>query len=140
MIGRLEDIKEIRLLHYPNLHRLTFTIPELPGLPEQNRHVANLFDVHIPYMRFRYEYSFQSGVAQLLQMQNHSIPLTFTNNYFPTFRTNTTTRALFREMASMLSDPEKRIVVNPESNTIEAKRHPLAVLRHKVRQTLGLKP
>src|SRR5207244_3073155 len=57
--ARANEVKRIRLKFFPNVHRLVFTIPELPGLPEENRNMENLFDVHIPYSCFRYESAFQ---------------------------------------------------------------------------------
>jgi hypothetical protein len=138
VFGRPEDVKEIRFRHYPNVHRLIFTIPELPGLPEENRNLANLFDVHVPSMHFQYEYHFQDNIPQLVQMSYSSLPLTFSNAFFPIIRTNTTARALFQELATMLSNREHQLVADPEENRIEARPNPLYALIQKLRKKVGL--
>ncbi len=134
----LEDVKEIRFQYYPNLHRISFTIPELPGLPEQNRNLENLFDIYVPAIHFQYEHAFQDNIAQVVQMTYSSVPLTFPNAYFPTIRTNTTARALFTEMASLLSNPEHQLVADPVKNKIESRPTPLAALIQKVKKTFRL--
>ena len=35
ILSKLDHVKEIRMKHFPNLHRLIYSLPELPGLPEQ---------------------------------------------------------------------------------------------------------
>jgi hypothetical protein len=134
----LADVKQIRLVHYPNVYRLVFTIPELPGLPEQNRNIENLFDVHIPYMYFRYEHDFQYQIGHLLQMEQHHFALTFTNRHFPTFRTNTTPRELFTEMEKLLANPNLHLVADPEKNQVAAKPHPIAAAIEAIKTKLRL--
>jgi hypothetical protein len=136
--GSLADVKHIRVIHYPNVYRLVFTIPELPGLPEQNRNIENLFDVHIPYTYFRYEYDFQSRICELLQMSQSHFPLNFPNGYFPMFRTNTTPRELFLEMEKLLANPNLHLVADPEKNQVAAKPHPIAAAIEAIKRKLGL--
>jgi hypothetical protein len=136
--GSLDDVKEIRLAHYPNVYRLVFTIPELPGLPEQNRNIENLFDVHIPYMYFRYEYDFQYQAGHLLQMNQQHFALTFPNGYFPTFRTNITPREMFLEMEKLLANPNLHLVADPEKNEVAAKPHPIAAAIEAIKTKLKL--
>jgi hypothetical protein len=140
IFARPEDLEEIRFTYYPQAYRLNFTIPELPGLPEQNRNLENLFDVHIPYMQFRYEYAFQENVTKIVQMRHSYLPLTFPNSYFPTFRTNTTARELFLELGSLLSDPTKQLIADPRENVIEARPHPVRALYEKFKKKVGLGP
>ncbi len=134
--AKLADVKQIRLVHYPNQYRLIFTIPELPGLPEQNRNIQNLFDVHIPYMYFRYEHTFQDEIGHLLQMNQQHFALNFPNGYFPSIRTNTTPRELFLEMENLL--PNLRLVVDPEKNQISDEPHPIAAAIQAIKTKLGL--
>ena len=136
--GSLADVKQIRVVHYPNVYRLVFTIPELPGLPEQNRNLENLFDIHIPYTYFRYEYDFQSRICELLQMNQNHFALNFPNGYFPMFRTNTTPRELFLEMEKLVANPNLHIVADPEKNEVAAKPHPIAAAIEAVKTKLGL--
>lgn len=136
--GHPDDIKEIRFTHFPQLHRLIFTISELPGLPEENRHVQNLFDVRIPMMHFDYEYAFQDNLAQLLQMSHSTLPLTFSTS-FPTTRTNITPRELFHELGSLFSDPDRRLTADPRKHSIEARPHPIPALIERLKKKLGIK-
>jgi hypothetical protein len=134
----LDQVKEVRLKHYPNLYRITYTIPELPGLPEQNRNIQNLFDVHIPYMHYRYEYAFQHHIGNLLQMDQRHFALNYPNAYFPTTRTNTTPRALFLEMESLLANPELQLVADPQKNEIRTRLHPVRAALEAIKKKLGL--
>lgn len=136
--AEMEQIKEVRVKYYANKHRLIYTIPELPGLPEENRNIKNLFDVHIPYTYLRYEYDFQYGIGKLLQMEQQHFSLTFPNGYFPTMRTNTTPRALFLEMESLLSTPDQQLVADPVKNEIRIRKHPLWSAIDAVKKKLGM--
>ena len=140
LVGRVEEVKEIRVKYYPNLHRLIYILPELPGLPEQNRHLENLFDTHIPYMLFQYEYAFQANIAQLLQMNSGSFALNYPNGFFPTLRTNTMARELFEEMDAMLANKKLEMVADPVENKIEARPPALEILIGKIKRAFGLKP
>jgi hypothetical protein len=132
------ELKEVRFRYFPATHRVLVTIPELPGLPEENRNIENLFDVHIPYFRNQYEYAFQGGVAQLLQIQNTYIPLTFPQGYFPLIHTNTTPRALFNEIRSLRSNPAQQLVADPRKNIIELRSSPIEELKKKIKRELGM--
>lgn len=133
-----EQIKEVRVKYYSKKHRLIFTIPELQGLPEENRNVENLFEVRIPYMYMRYEWDFQYGIGKLLQMEQQHFALTFPNGYFPTFRTNTTPRELFLEMESLLSNQDQQLVADPVKNEIRVRKHPLWSAIDAVKKKWGL--
>ena len=128
------EIETIRVKHYPNFYRLIFTLPELPGLPEENRHVEDLFDVHIPYMRFQYEYEYQKTIADLVQLQFDHFALTFPNGHFPLVRANTTPRELFGELDSLRSNRTRDLYVNEEKLRIEERLDPLRQLLLKARE------
>ena len=136
--GSIADVKQIRVVHYPNVYRLVFTIPELPGLPEQNRNIENLFDIHIPYTYFRYEYDFQSRICELLQMNQNYFALSFPNGYFPMARSNTTPRELFVQMEKLLSNPNLHLVADPEKNEVAARPHPIAAAIEAIKKKFGL--
>ena len=138
--AELDEIAEIRVKYYSRKHRLIFTIPELPGLPEENRGVENLFDVKIPYAYFRYEYDFQEAVGRTLQMQSYTVPLTFPNGFFPTMRTNTSARELFLEMEKMLSNKDQQLVADPVKNEIRTRKHPVEAFIEMVKKKLGMLP
>lgn len=137
--GVLEDIKEVRLKYFTRKYRVIFTIPELPGLPEENRGVKNLFDVSIPYMNLRYEYDFQYGIGKLLQMEQRHFALTFPNGYFPSVRTNTTPRELFLEMESLLANKDAQLVADPQKNEIRERKNPLLEALEKFQKMVGIK-
>ncbi|MHC4325099.1 MAG: hypothetical protein ACYSUX_12620, partial [Planctomycetota bacterium] len=48
----LETIALIRAHYRSRRQRIVFHMPYLPGLPEENDTINNLFDIHIPYVRF----------------------------------------------------------------------------------------
>lgn len=136
--ARPDEVHEVRIKYYPNVHRLIFTLPELPGLPEENRNLDNLFDVHIPFMRFRYEYAFRQNIAELVQMSEPRFQFNYPTNFFPATRTNTTARQLFHELAEMRANKQHQFVADPERNVIETRPDPIRAFLDKVKKKLGL--
>ena len=132
------DLAKIEMRYYPNVYRLVFHLPELPGLPEENRNLENLFDTHIPYIRLPYEHAYQSTILKLIAMEAPHIPLSYSNLFFPIIRTNTTARELFREMESLASNPEKLLVVDPVKNKVRHEQSTLHSLINKAKKKLGL--
>jgi hypothetical protein len=132
------DLAKIEMRYYPNVYRLVFHLPELPGLPEENRNLENLFDMHIPYIRLPYEHAYQSTILKLIAMEAPHIPLSYSNLFFPIIRTNTTARELFREMESLASNPEKLLVVDPVKNKVRHEQSTLHSLINKAKKKLGL--
>jgi hypothetical protein len=132
------DLAKIEMRYYPNVYRLVFHLPELPGLPEENRNLQNLFDTRIPYIRMPYLYAYQSTILKLIDMNAQQIPLTYSNLSFPVIRTNTTARELFREMDHLASDPEKILVVDPVKNEVRYERSTLHSLLNKAKKKLSL--
>jgi len=47
----LEKITLIRAHYRTRRYRIVINLPYIPGLPEENKAIDNLFDVHIPYVR-----------------------------------------------------------------------------------------
>jgi hypothetical protein len=138
-----KDIKKLRLKIYPNIHRIIWTLPELPGLPEENRGIANLFDVKIPYMRFRYEGEYQSALRNLVQMDMDYLPLTYSNEYFPTHRTNFTAKDLFKEIESKIPPTpqfaNRILIADYQKNKIELKPPLWQQLIEKAKKLVGIK-
>ena len=137
--GFADDIEEVRLKYYTKKYRVIFTIPELPGLPEQNRGVKNLFEVHVPYMNLQYEYDFQHGISKLLQMEQSHFALNFPNAYFPSVRSNTTPRELFLEMEGLLANKDSQLVADPVKNEIRERKNPLLEALEKFQKMVGIK-
>ncbi len=124
----LDNLKRIQVRRYPALHTLSFTIPELPGLPEQNRNLQNLFDVHVPYLEMQSPLFLKLHLADLVQMQvrNTSLnPKVYRDPSFQKTRTNTTARALFDELAASLPE-HHTLIADPDRNEIHARRSVLA--------------
>ena len=48
--GKKSEFGEIQIKYYPHIKKLVFRLPELPGLPERNRNLQNLFDAFIPFL------------------------------------------------------------------------------------------
>jgi hypothetical protein len=130
---KVDHVKTIRLKYYPHLYRLVWTIPELPGLPEENRNLKNLFDVRVPYMRFRSEWDYQENLKQLVAMDMDPLAITYPNGYFPLTRTNFTPRELLVDMESKLGKP-LQLSVNSEKNKIEIRRPPWEILLEKIKK------
>lgn len=141
--GYSKDIKQLRLKIYPNIHRIIWTLPELPGLPEENRGIANLFNVKIPYMRFRYEGEYQTALRKLVQMDMNYLPLTYPNGYFPTYRTNFTAKDLFTEIESKIPPTppfaNRILIADSQKNKIELKPPLWQQLIEKAKKLVGFK-
>lgn len=123
-----ERLKELRVKQYPNIHTLSFTIPELPGLPEQNRNLQNLFDLHLPHLESQSLSSLKFQLGHLVQMDVGIVPLdgrALMNRSFKRVRTNTTPHALYEELSESLLDGYS-LVSDPERNEIRSRRNPLA--------------
>jgi hypothetical protein len=114
----LEKISIIRVKIYPVVRRLIFRLPEIPGLPSENKNVQNLFDVRIPYLRLLTEHDFKETIAGILQMeiQNYQT-LNIPPGYFPKAFVNVTPRDLLNEYVKFL--PQRRQVrIDPVAQTI----------------------
>ena len=45
-------------------------LPYIPGLPEQNKSINNLFDVCVPYAKFAKQYDLERFLEQTLQLSD----------------------------------------------------------------------
>jgi hypothetical protein len=66
----LRKIALIRARYRTQRRRIVVRLPYIPGLPEENNAVDDLFDVRIPYVRFRDVGRFTSFLGQTLQLKN----------------------------------------------------------------------
>lgn len=97
----LEKIALIRAHYRTRRYRIVINMPYIPGLPEENNTINNLFDVHIPYVRLHDPGQVDRFVRQTLQLgQSHStgpIPGTSINNLsFPLDFNDVTIRDIAR--------------------------------------------
>jgi hypothetical protein len=85
--ARPNEVGQLRIKYYPHIKRLIWRLPELPGLPEQNRNLKNLFDARIPYLRIAHEYQLNEALGHAVGMDVQSgflppataMPITLTN-------------------------------------------------------------
>ncbi|MBN2589305.1 MAG: hypothetical protein JXA96_05560 [Sedimentisphaerales bacterium] len=70
----LEKIAKIQAQYLTNRYRVIVHLPYIPGLPEQNKNIKNLFDMHIPYVKL-YDYNqINDFLRNVLQLNNsHTI-------------------------------------------------------------------
>ena len=100
-------IDAIRLRIYPEMSRLIFSFPRLPGLPEANREVSNLFDVTMPYVRFEAAFELRNTVERSLQMRIFpSRRARFPPAYFPREFVDATPRQLLSEYLTYCPPPK----------------------------------
>ena len=64
----LDKVDLIQAKYRTNRHRIIVHIPYIPGLPEQNKNIENLFDVHIPYVKFDSENRLEEFLSDTLQL------------------------------------------------------------------------
>lgn len=68
-----ERVVRIRAKCATHVRRVVIHLPSLPGLPEANRSVTNLFDVRIPFVRFKDADEIQNFLRGSLQMETSVI-------------------------------------------------------------------
>ena len=68
-----ERVARIRAKCATRVRRVVIHLPSLPGLPEANRNVTNLFDVRIPFVRFKDAGEIRSFLGRTLQMETSVI-------------------------------------------------------------------
>lgn len=119
VVGNAASVSTVRVKYYPNRKRLIFHLPEIPGLPESNDKVENLFDVRIPYVNIRQNYEFRELVSNLTQMQiKGSWPSSPNLNTGPLRFENVTVRELVDEYAKLYG-PSFAPRIDQENLTIE---------------------
>ncbi len=62
----LEEIALIRARYRTRRYRIVMNLPYIPGLPEENNAISNLFDVRIPYVRLHDPGQLQQFLRQTL--------------------------------------------------------------------------
>ncbi|MFP4581324.1 MAG: hypothetical protein ACLFQ6_11390 [Candidatus Sumerlaeia bacterium] len=125
---KLEDIKSIRIVHRPNVYRCMIPVISSPGMPEENSQVDNLFDVRVPYIRFKSKWEFDD-IHNILLVANTSykninspeIP----DTEFPMEFHNVTVEELYRKYVSYYPDPVTLSVDEKDSRITISKPIPL---------------
>ncbi len=136
----LKDIALVRAKYYPNARRLIFHLPELPGLPEENRHVDNLFAVKIPYVRLETSWDFVRCIQDATQLNftfSGPAPVTmFPPGYFPHSFENVTPEELLAEYLKY-KYPNRVVRVDAKNNTLTFADPTLKSWKEKVQSLLG---
>ena len=68
----LEKVARIRARYRTQRQRIVIHLPYIPGLPEQNNEIDDLFDVRIPYVRFQGVDKLRNFLVATLQLQGIS--------------------------------------------------------------------
>jgi hypothetical protein len=113
-----EDIS-VRLTVYHELTDVIVPLEELPGLPEENRGVTDLFDVRVPYYQFEYNHDQLQMLGKALQMDIQPKPWitpTTPMNYYPVEYQDTTLGEMFEEFSDFYTP--KNIIYNKEERKI----------------------
>ncbi len=66
----LEKAKLIRAVYRTKRYRIILHLPFIPGLPEQNRDIDNLFDEYVPFAKFEHASNIQQFLRDILQFKN----------------------------------------------------------------------
>jgi hypothetical protein len=67
-----EKVASIRACYRTQRQRILIRLPYIPGLPEQNKNIDDLFDVYIPYVRLPGASQVGSFLQRTLQLQGAS--------------------------------------------------------------------
>ena len=66
----LEKASLVRAEYRAKRYRILLHLPFIPGLPERNRDIDNLFDEYVPYAKFENAYNIQQFLQKILQFNN----------------------------------------------------------------------
>jgi hypothetical protein len=116
--ARRDEVAHLLARRYTQFKRLIISLPEIPGLPEDNGAVQNLFDVLIPHLLVRRQDDLQKILGKVVQMDVTTgsmaspPPLSF-----PRFYTNATARDLLADL-KRLHIKGTVLEVDPENHVI----------------------
>ncbi|MHC4568454.1 MAG: hypothetical protein ACYTE3_22160 [Planctomycetota bacterium] len=97
----LEEVARVRACYRTQRRRVLIHLPYIPGLPEENNAIDDLFDLHIPYVRLHDAGQAGMFLARTLQLQSSSrtgpVPPNSINSIrFPLEFSDTTVREIAR--------------------------------------------
>jgi hypothetical protein len=81
----LDKVALIRARYRTKRQRIIMHLPYIPGLPEQNNDIKNLFDVYIPYTSFDSYYRVSWFLSKTLQLSNAPVSGNTPQNSFYNF-------------------------------------------------------
>ncbi len=99
-----QKVSSVRIRSFPHVRRLVFYLPEIPGLPEENRGVQNLFDVRIPYLRVNEDWRLREFLGNVTQLEpRFSQTPSTAPGFFPFTRTNVLAREVVAQYEAALA-------------------------------------
>ena len=115
----LEKVTMIQAKYRTNIYRIIVHLPYIPGLPEQNKNIENLFDVYIPYVKFDSAGRIDDFINKTLQLQRSKTTgrkpsQNIQNSSFPIIFTDMTIRDIAKQYES-----EATINANIENDVLE---------------------
>ena len=120
---KLSEITSFKVTRFPNFRRFIFSLPCLPGYPDQNEEITNLLDTWIPYIRFKDEFEFSQVLEKLTQMEvsimNHGTISSRSGPFFPKEFRNVTVRDILREWNA--ANPQTGVRVYTEDFKLDLK-------------------
>lgn len=101
----LENVSAIQAKYRTNRYRIIVHLPYIPGLPEQNKNIENLFDVYIPYVKFGDSGRLNDFINKTLQLQRSETigqkpTQNIQNSSFPIVFTDVTLYDIFKQYES----------------------------------------
>jgi len=124
-----DQVASIRIRRHTRAQRIVLTLPMLPGLPDENRAVSNLFEVVMPFVRVRNLHDMEQLIEGSVQMNlQKGLVLAPPANYFPRAFTNITPRMLVQEYRNLSTD-KPRPRVQASTQTLQWQRNYLDVIR-----------
>ena len=116
-----EKIGALRLIHRPFTKRIVVPVDQLPGLPEMNSEVDNLFDVRIPYVWLNNEHQMERLIRGALQLQfSKNFTAVVPEDFFPREYRDATPREILEDYWSLF--PETDIEIDQDNGQLNIQK------------------
>ncbi|MGV3773608.1 MAG: hypothetical protein ACO1QB_11945 [Verrucomicrobiales bacterium] len=116
--GEPEDCEYIVITPYKTIKRVVLKLPDIPGLPEANRNVQNLFSVQMPHLRIKSEWELRQAIERTVQLQMTGANVNVPMGRFPLFLTNATPADLVEIYRTFLP-PNTDMIVDHQKQEME---------------------
>ncbi|MEM7014323.1 MAG: hypothetical protein AAF585_22910, partial [Verrucomicrobiota bacterium] len=120
--AKLNEIGSIKLKYYADIERVIFRTP-IPGLPEFNQDIDNLFDQRVPFLLVTHENEILDHVARMTQLEiDYPDGMSAPGGIFPKTYHNVSAAELLITADSFHTD--RPMVVNLATGRIHPNRDP----------------
>ena len=92
-----DDLAELVVRYRPNHARIIFELPPLRGVPAENRHIDNLFDVVVPHLEADEAWNLEWAISTQAGVRFGISDAEFPDDYFPRRYENVTLGELLDE-------------------------------------------